>query len=777
MRRREDARLITGKGSFADDVNVPGQARAVFVRSSHGHGLIRAIHAGEARKAPGVLAVITGEDLRAAGVGYIPYLPLGGFTMDPPTDTPRPALAQDRVRHVGEPVVMVVAETVAQALEASEKVRIEIEPLPAVTDVERAVVDGAPAVWPEAPNNLALTWRYGDRAAVEQAFARAAHVTKVKLVNNRVIANPIEPRSCIGSYNPADASFTLIAPSQGAHFFHRVLCEHVFNIPRPKMRIRTSDVGGAFGCKEQPYPEDIAVLHAARVLGRPVKWSGTRSEHFLSDNHARDAVIEAALALDAGGRFLAIKAMLLDGIGAYCSCHGAHISIRNTTNGLPLMYDVPLLDVEIRLVLTNTAPIGPYRGAGREQASYITERLVDQAARELGIDPVDLRRRNLIPTRSIPYKSAAAQTYDSGDFEGLLDKTLALADWDGFDKRARASAARGRIRGRGLSCFVECVGAYPFEGADIRFEPDGTVTVVTATQSSGQGHETSFAQLAAERLGIPFDKVRIKENDSADLPKGLASVGSRSMIMAGSAIAIAGDAVIEKGRSLASHVLEVSKTDLEFRDGSFCVRGTDIAIGLIDLAMRVRTLRDLPPELPATLDSTGEFTAPGLHHPNGSHVCEVEIDPETGKVEVVAYCAVDDVGTIINPLIVHGQIHGGVAQGIGQVLLERIAYDDDGQLITGSLMDYGLPRADNLPALNVDFHPTPSTKNPIGVKGSGECGVTGSIPAVLNAVNDALARAGAAAGIGLPVTGEKVWRSLRDVKVPKAKRAARRRIA
>jgi carbon-monoxide dehydrogenase large subunit len=770
VRRREDARLITGKGSFADDINVPGQARAAFLRSSHGHGLIRRIDAGAARNAPGVLAVITGEDLRAAGVGYIPYLPLGGFTMDPPTDTPRPALAQDRVRHVGEPLVMVVAETVAQAMDACEKVRVDIQPLPAVTDVERAVADGAPALWPAAPNNLASTWRYGDRAAVEKAFAQAAHVTTVKLVNNRVIANPIEPRSCIGSYDPGDASFTLIAPSQGAHFFHRVLCEHVFNMPRDKMRIRTSDVGGAFGCKEQPYPEDIAVLHAARALGRPVKWSGTRSEHFLSDNHARDAVIEAALALDASGRFLAIKAMLLDGIGAYCSCHGAHISIRNTTNGLPLMYDVPLLDVEIRLVLTNTAPIGPYRGAGREQASYITERLVDQAARELGIDPVDLRRRNLIPTKSIPYKSAAGQTYDSGDFEGLLDKTLALADWDGFDDRARVSAANGRVRGRGLSCFVECVGAYPFEGADIRFEADGNVTVVTATQSSGQGHETSFAQLAAERLGVPFDRVRIKENDSSDLPKGLASVGSRSMIMAGSAIAIAGDAVIEKGRSLASHVLEVSKADLEFRDGSFCVRGTDISIGLLDLAMRVRTLRDLPPDLPATLDSTGEFTAPGLHHPNGSHVCEVEIDPETGKVDVVAYCAVDDVGTIINPLIVHGQIHGGVAQGIGQVLLERIAYDDDGQLITGSLMDYGLPRAHDLPALNVDFHPTPSTKNPIGVKGTGECGVTGSIPAVLNAVNDALARAGAAAAIGLPVTPEKIWRSLRDVKVPKARR-------
>lgn len=761
VRRREDGRLITGKGSFADDVNVLGQARAVFLRSSHGHGLIRAIDAGEALKAPGVLAVMTGDDLRAADVGYIPYLPLGGFTMDPPADTPRPALAQDKVRHVGEPVVMVVAETVAQAMDACEKVRVEIEPLPAVTDVERAVAEGAPAVWPGAPNNLALTWRYGDRAAVEKAFTQAAHVTKVKLVNNRVIANPIEPRSCIGSYNPGDASFTLIAPSQGAHFFHRVLCEHVFNMPRDKMRIRTSDVGGAFGCKEQPYPEDIAVLHAARVLGRPVKWSGTRAEHFLSDNHARDAVIEAALALDASGRFLAIKATLLDGIGAYCSCHGAHISIRNTTNGLPLMYDVPLIDVEISLVLTNTAPIGPYRGAGREQASYITERLVDQAARELGIDPVDLRRRNLVPTTAIPYKSAAGQTYDSGDFEGLLDKTLALADWNGFDARARASAANGRIRGRGLSCFVECVGAYPFEGADIRFEADGTVTVVTATQSSGQGHETSFTQLAAERLGVPFDKVRVKENDTSDLPKGLASVGSRSMIMAGSAIAIAGDAVIEKGRSLASHVLEVSKADLEFRDGSFCVRGTDISIGLLDLAMRVRSLRNLPPDLPATLDSTGEFTAPGLHHPNGSHVCEVEIDPETGTVDVVAYCAVDDVGTIINPLIVHGQIHGGVAQGIGQVLLERIAYDADGQLITGSLMDYGLPRAADLPAFNVDFHPTPSTKNPIGVKGTGECGVTGSIPAVLNAVNDALARAGAATSIGLPVTPEKIWRSLR----------------
>ena len=770
VRRSEDRRFIAGMGSFADDINAPGQAHAIFLRSSHGHGLIRAIHTEKALSGPGILAVITGEDLRAAGVGYIPYLPLGGFTMDPPADTPRPALAQDRVRHVGEPIVLVVAETVAQAIDACEKVLVEIEPLPAVTDVERAIVQGAATVWPDAPNNVALTWRHGDRAAVESAFTQAAHVTTVKLVNNRVLANPIEPRSCIGSYEPNEATFTLIAASQGAHFFHRVLCDHVFRMPREKMQIRTFDVGGAFGCKEQPYPEDIAVLHAAKLLGRPVKWSGTRAEHFLSDNHARDAVIEAALALDASGRFLAIKATILDGIGAYCSCHGGHISIRNTTNGLPLMYDVPLLDVEISLVLTNTAPIGPYRGAGREQAAYITERLVEQAARELGMDSVDLRRRNLVPTKSIPYKSASGQTYDSGDFEGLLDKTLTLADWSGFDDRARVSTEKGFIRGRGLSCFVECVGAYPYEGVDIRFAPNGTVVVVTATQSSGQGHETSFAQLVSERLGVPFDKVRIKEGDSSDLPKGLASVGSRSMIMAGSAIAIASDAVIEKGRALASHVLEVSRADLEFRDGSFYVQGTDIAISLLDLAMRVRSLRDLPADVPATLDSTGEFTAPGLHHPNGCHVCEVEIDPETGKVNVVAYCAVDDVGTVINPLIVHGQVHGGVAQGIGQVLLERIVYDDDGQLITGSLMDYGLPRAANLPTLSVDFHPTPSTKNPIGVKGSGEVGVTGSIPAVLNAVNDALARVGASAEISMPVTSEKVWRYLRDVSVPKVKR-------
>ena len=384
--------------------------------------------------------MITGEDLRAAGVGYIPYLPLGGFTMDPPADTPRPALAQDRVRHVGEPIVLVVAETVAQAIDACEKVRVEVQPLPAVTNIERAVAEGASAVWPDAPNNVALTWRHGDRAAVDLAFTQAAHVTKLKLVNNRLLANPIEPRSCIGSYNPNEASFTLIAASQGAHFFHRVLCDHVFRMPREKMQIRTFDVGGAFGCKEQPYPEDIAVLHAARLLGRPVKWSGTRTEHFLSDNHARDAVIEAALALEASGKFLAIKARILDGIGAYCSCHGAHISIRNTTNGLPLMYDVPLLDVEISLVLTNTAPIGPYRGAGREQASYISGAFGRPGGRELGIDPVDLRRRNLVSAKSIPYKSASGQIYDSGKFEGLLDKTLVLADWDEFDDRARASA-------------------------------------------------------------------------------------------------------------------------------------------------------------------------------------------------------------------------------------------------------------------------------------------------------------------------------------------------
>lgn len=487
---------------FADDIDLPGQAHAIFVRSTIAHGILRGIDTAAARAAPGVLGVFTGEDLRAAGIGPIPYLLIPGFVMPTPVEAPRPALAQDRVRHVGEPVAVVIAETRAQAEDAAEFVVIDIDALPAVVDTAEAVEPGAPLVWDAAANNVGLTWQGGDSNATAAAFAKAAHITRLRLVNNRVIANPIEPRTSIASFDSDTQALSLICASQGVQYMLRVLCDHTMKVPRERMLVFTHDVGGAFGVKEQPYPEDVSILHAARVLGRPVKWRGTRSEHLLSDNHGRDAVMDAELALDAAGNFLAVRLNVLDAMGAYYSVHGPYVTIRNTTNGLPLVYRTAAIDVTVKLIMTHTASTGPYRGAGREAAALVMESLVDTAARETGRDPSALRRQNLIPAGAMPYRSPSGRLYDSGEFEVVLDKALMLADWEGFAAREAASRAAGRLRGRGICCFVECVGGVLYESAEIRFAPDGGVDLVVATQSSGQGHETSFAQLVAARLGM-----------------------------------------------------------------------------------------------------------------------------------------------------------------------------------------------------------------------------------------------------------------------------------
>jgi carbon-monoxide dehydrogenase large subunit len=759
--RREDRRFITGQGRYTDDINIPGQAYAVFVRSDHAHGELVSIATEQALRQPGVLAVLTGSDLLNAGVGYIHRLPLKGFDLGRTLDTPRPGLAQGRVRYVGEPVAMVVAETAAQASDAATMVGVTIAPLPAVVDVERAVEKGAPVIWPEAPDNVAIRWQSGDPAAVDAAFAGAAHVTRLKLVNTRIFANPIEPRTSIAQYDAATDRYTWITPSQGVRYMVRVLCDQVFKIPDEQMHVLTYDVGGAFGSKEQPYPEDVALLHAARALGRPVKWQGTRAENLLSDNHARDAVIDCALALDGDGRFLAIRASILASMGAYFGCNGPNGSIRNTPWGLPLVYRTPLMHAEVIAVMSNAAPIGPYRGAGREQASYIAERLVDEAARQLKFDRVELRRRNLIPVSAIPYKTPSGRLYDSGEFEAVMDKALRLSDWNGFAVRAKASAERGLIRGLGIANFLECVGGSWHEGSHIRFGKDGRVRLVVATQSHGQGHETSFPQVVADRLGVPYDSIELRQGDSADLPAaGFATVGSRSMIMAGSALANTCSIVIEKGRKAAALHLEADEADIEFTRGIFRVAGTDREIGLLDLAGKVALSSDALPF--ASLDSEGDYIAPDMHFPNGCHVCEIELDPETGAITIERYVAVDDVGTIINPPIVHGQVHGGVCQGLGQVFMEHCQYSEDGQFLTGSFMDYAMPRADSIPSIVTEFHPVPSPKNPLGVKGSGECGVTGSLPALMNAVADALVRAGAAPDINMPATPEKIWRALHD---------------
>lgn len=760
-RRREDLRLLTGRGVYADDIDLPGQAHAVFVRAAAAHGILNGIDTAAARAAPGVLGVFTAADLNAAGIGRIPYLPIPGFAMPTPVEAPRPALADGRVRHVGEPVAVVVATTRAQAEDAAELVMPDIAWLPAAVDTGGAVEPGAPIVWDDAPDNIGLTWHGGDQAATAAAFARAAHVTRLRVVNNRVIANPIEPRTAIASYDAQSEAWSLICASQGVQYMLRVLCDHTFKVPRERMLVFTHDVGGAFGVKEQPYPEDVCILHAARALGRPVKWRGTRGEHLLSDNHGRDAVMDAELALDAEGNFLAVRLHVLDAMGAYYSVHGPYVTIRNTTNGLPLVYRTSAIDVTVKLVLTNTASTGPYRGAGREAAALVMESLVDAAARETARDPIALRRQNMIPPAAMPYRSPSGRLYDSGAFEDVLDKALALADWAGFAGREAASRAAGRLRGRGVCCFLECVGGLLYESADIRFTADGGIDLVVATQSSGQGHETSFPQLVAGLLGVPEALIRLRQGDSRDVPRGLASIASRSLLMAGSALSISCDLILRKARTLAAHHLEVADADLAFDAGLFRVAGTDRAVSLLSLAAWLRQGPTLPDGLPRSLDSTGDFDAEELNFPNGCHICEVEIDPDTGAIVVDRYTAVDDVGVAIHPVIVHGQVMGGVAQGLGQALVERIVYDPDGQLLSGSFMDYAMPRALDVPAMAVALHEVPARSNPLGVKGAGESGVTGSVAAVSNAVADALARAGATGRVEMPATPEKIWRALR----------------
>jgi carbon-monoxide dehydrogenase large subunit len=711
--------------------------------------------------------VFTGADLDAAGVGHIVarwarYQAAQIAT--PPLHTPRPGLAQGKVRHVGEAVVMVVAETRAQAEDAAALVELDIAERPAAVTLADALAPGAPTVWDDAPGNIGQVWHKGDREAADAAFAAAAHVTRLTLVNNRLLANPMEPRTSIAQWDGrGEGKYTITASGQGVQYFMEILCDQVFDIERSRMRVLMGDVGGGFGVKEQPFPEDIAILFAARALDRPVKWTGTRAEHFLGDSHARDAVIEAALALDGEGNFTALRVAIDDNMGAYYACNGTGMPLRNTPNGLPLVYKTPIVDIDVRLVVTHTQSVGPYRGAGREQASYVVERLVDQAARETGHDPLALRRRNMIPPDWMPYETPVGRVYDSGEFEAVLDKALALADWDGFEARRTASEANGKLRGRGIATYMECIGGFPREGSRIEFAADGGVDLVVATQSQGQGHETSFVQVIADRLGLPFDRVRLRQGDSATAPLGIATIASRSMTMAGSAIVLTCDTVIEKGRRAAAHLLEAAVADIEFADGGFRVAGTDREIGLLDLAAQVRTLavEGTAEGVPETLDSEEEFDAPDQYFPNGCQICEVEVDPDTGAVTVDRYAAVDDCGRVINPPIVHGQVHGGIGQGYGQALREEIVYDRaTGQLLTGSFMDYAMPRAADLPSFDVDFHEVPSPANPLGAKGVGEAGITGALPALMNAIADVLAQRGKAIDFDMPATPEKVWRAL-----------------
>jgi len=759
--RSEDPVLLRGEGHYADDVSLPGQAYAVMVRSGHAHGLIRKIDTTAARGMPRVLGVYTAADLDAAGIGPLPPRQVMNNRDGTPMLSPvRHALATGKVRHVGEAVAAVVGETLAQAKDAAEAVQVDIAPLPAVTTPGAAAAAGAQLLYDDVPGNVGLDFHFGDSDQVAAAFAGAAHVTRLQLRNNRIVVNAMEPRSAVAQYDPERRHWTLHVGCQGVFGFRNYIAG-VLGVGRDQMRVLTDRVGGSFGMKQPTYAEYYCILHAARALGRPVKWTDDRSGSFLSDSHGRDAEMTAELALDGDGNFLAVR---LTGFGNLGATYGApgpptRNAVRNTLG----VYKTPLIEVSTKCAFTNTTPVGAYRGAGRPEANYYMERLVETAAAETGIDRVELRRRNHIPPGAMPYKAPNGTTYDSGDFTNLLEQALALADWDGFVARRAQSRAGGRLRGRGISDYLELTGPPGREMGGIRFEPDGTVTIITGTLDYGQGHASPFAQVLSTRLGIPFRKIRLLQGDSDALIAGGGTGGSKSMMTSGTAIVEAGEKVIEKGREIAAHVLEAAAADIEFRAGRFTIAGTDRSVGLMELAEKLHAGLELPAGLPHSLDVQNISDGPPSAFPNGCHIAEVEVDPETGAVDVVRYTFVNDFGVVINPALVNGQAHGGIVQGIGQALQEHVVYNAEGQLLTGSYMDYSLPRAEDAPLFIHAFHPVPATTNVLGAKGCGEAGCAGALPSVMNALVDALSEYGIR-HIDMPATPERVWRAMENAR-------------
>src|SRR6266851_5222271 len=766
--RLEDPRLVQGLGRYSDDVNLPRQVYAVVVRSPHGHARITGIDPAAALRAPGVLAVLTGADLAADGLGNLPT-DASRKRRDgaPAFTTPRPALIRDRVRHVGDPVALVVATSPEAAADAAELVAVDYAPLPAVTGAARATNGGAPAVWDEAPDNVAFVWEAGSRDAVARAFAGADHVTRLDFVVTRVAAAPLEPRAAVGEFDRRSERYTLHTGIQGPHGLRALLAERIFRVPHGQVRVVTGEVGGSFGMRSGIYPELVLVLWAAKRLGRPVKWTSSRREGFLSDEHGRDNVSSAELALDAGGRFLGLRVALKVDIGAYLTPRSAGPATNNV-GGVAGVYTTPAIHVETTGVYTNTTPTGPYRGAGRPEATYAIERVIDVAARELGIDPVELRRRNLIPASAMPFKTGLVFTYDCGDFERVMTMALTQSDRAGFERRRAEARARGTLLGLGLANPIEVAGG-PYtavnpDTAELRVNPDGSVSLFAGSTSMGQGNETAFTQIVSDRLGLPPDRIQVFWGDSDALGAGRGNGGSGALTVGGSAVTRATEKVIERGRRIAARLLEAAPEDIVLRDGRFTVAGTDRGVAWSRVARTAYQPRQLPPGLEPGFSETAAFTPPAVTFPNGCHVCEVEVDTETGAVCVVRYTVVDDVGRMINPLLVKGQIHGGAVQGLGQGLFEHLVYDGGtAQLVTGSFMDYTMPRADDLPLFTVDSHEVPTKVNPLGAKGVGEAGTVGALPALMNAVNDALAPLGVR-HLDMPVTPERVWRAIRGAK-------------
>ena len=773
--RKEDRRFLLGKGKYTDDLVLPNQTWAVFVRSPHAHAAIRKIDASQALKAPGVLAVLTGEDVAADELGSIPcgwtIKNKDGSTMVAP---PHPALALGKARHAGDPVAMVIAETKAQAKDAAQLVVVDYDPLPAVAHLSAAVREGAPVVWDEAPGNVCFDWHLGDAAATDAAFAQADRVVKIDLTNNRVVPNAIEPRAANGHYDDVDGRYTLYTTSQNPHLI-RLLCgAFTLKVPEHKLRVVAPDVGGGFGSKIFHYAEELLVLWASKRVGRPIKWTAERSESFLSDAHGRDHISHGELALDADGKFIGLRVSTLANMGAYLSTFAPAIPTYLYATLLSGPYAIPAIYAEVKAIFTHTVPVDAVRGAGRPEASYLLERLVDKAARETSADRVELRRKNFIRTDQFPYQTAVALQYDVGDYHSTLDMALKAIDYPKLADRKAASKARGKLRGFGISTYIEACGIAPsalvgalgagaglYEAATVRVHPTGSVTVFTGSHSHGQGHETTFAQLVVEKLGVPIENVEVVHGDTDRIPFGMGTYGSRSAAVGGSALVKAMDKIVDKGKKIAAHLLEASVADIEFADGKYRVAGTDREKTFGEIAFTAYVPHNYPIEtVEPGLEDSAFYDPKNFTFPAGCHCVEVEVDPETGVVEVVDVAIADDVGVIINPMIVDGQAHGGLAHGIGQALYEEAVYDAEGQLLSGSFLNYTMPRAADLPNFKVGNHVTACTHNPTGIKGVGEVGAIGVPPAVINAVLDALAPVGVT-HIDMPATPEKVWRAIR----------------
>jgi carbon-monoxide dehydrogenase large subunit len=758
--RTEDPRLLTGRGTFVDDIAVPHMAYMAVVYATVAHAHIKSIATSDAEAAPGVLAVLTGKDVVADGLGGIPpaFMPedMGG---PPGFRTECPILAAGRVRHVGERVAIVVAETPEMAAEAAELVAVEYDTLPVVVRAADAIADGAPQVHEGAANNTSFTLRFGDAAATDAAFQGAAHVVSVDLYNNRITTCSMEPRGAIGDYRAMDDAYVLNSSIQAPHNTRTTLARDIFHEPEAKFRVIAGDVGGGFGLKGQLHPEEALVLWASKRIGRPVKWISDRTEAFLGDNQARDQTAHGELALDADGKFLALRVRAMHNAGAYI-VGSACVPIAFSLRMAPSVYAIPAIDVMSHMVLTNTAPTVPYRGAGRPEAIYMIERLVDKAARALGMDRVELRRKNYLTPEDMPHHTATHFVYDSGEFDNATDKCLQLADADGFEARRAASEKAGLRRGMGVSYYIDDCGIFN-ERMDLRFDASGSLTIEAGTFSHGQGHQTTYAQMISDWLGVPFETIRFEQGDTARIGIGRGTYASRSMTIGGSALRRAADDLLERGKKLAAHMLEAATDDIEFADGIYKVAGTDKAIPLIEVAKFSYHPMAVPIEFGVGLEGSGAFDGHHPSFPNGCHICEVEIDPDTGQVRIDRYAVVDDIGVVLNPLLAEGQIHGGIVQGIGQALLEDIYHDEDGQLLTGSYMDYATPRADDISSIVTEWHSVLCQSNPIGVKGVGEGGTVGATPTVINAILDALAPLGVT-DMGLPATPQRVWRAIRN---------------